>query len=98
MAAAAREVKDGGRATLVAATGSGSGSGRTLIVAGGTLAGPVDRTGLGDDPAFRPGARLRKQDGLRSDGSLTGQQLALLDALHEPATAGEPAVTATGTG
>ncbi|WP_327072078.1 Helicase associated domain protein [Kitasatospora purpeofusca] len=51
------------------------------LAAGGTLDGPANRTGLGDDPAFRPGAWLRKQDKARTDGKLTQQQTALLDAL-----------------
>ncbi|MEU4303680.1 DEAD/DEAH box helicase [Kitasatospora aureofaciens] len=51
------------------------------LAAGGTHDGPANRTGLGDDPAFRPGAWLRKQDKARSDGKLTEQQTALLDAL-----------------
>ncbi|MEU9048415.1 MULTISPECIES: helicase associated domain-containing protein [unclassified Kitasatospora] len=51
------------------------------LAAGGTLDGPANRTGLGDDPAFRPGAWLRKQDKARTDGKLTEQQTALLDAL-----------------
>ncbi|CAM5582171.1 hypothetical protein ACIG0C_31000 [Kitasatospora aureofaciens] len=33
------------------------------------------------DPAFRPGAWLRKQDKARTDGKLTDQQTALLNAL-----------------
>ncbi|MFE4356079.1 hypothetical protein [Kitasatospora sp. NPDC056800] len=41
------------------------------LAAGGTI----------DDPAFRPGTWLRKQDKARADGKLTGQQTALLDAL-----------------
>ncbi|MFJ9777182.1 helicase associated domain-containing protein [Kitasatospora sp. NPDC101157] len=48
------------------------------LAAGGTLDGPVNRTGLGDDPAFRPGAWLRKQGKARSEGKLTEQQTALL--------------------
>ena len=52
------------------------------LTAGGTLTGPANRTGLGDDPAFRPGAWLRKQEGARTDGKLTPQQTALLDALE----------------
>ncbi len=52
------------------------------LAAGGTLDGPANRTGLGDDPAFRPGTRLRKQDKARTDGKLTGHQSALLVALH----------------
>ncbi|MDH6711366.1 putative helicase [Kitasatospora sp. MAA19] len=55
------------------------------LAAGGTLDGPANRTGLGDDPAFRPGAWLRKQDKARSDGKLTDQQAALLDALDRHA-------------
>ncbi|MFF0390508.1 Helicase associated domain protein [Kitasatospora sp. NPDC004615] len=51
------------------------------LAAGGSLAGPANRTGLGDDPAFRPGTWLRKQDKARTDGKLTDQQTALLDAL-----------------
>ncbi|MFD8705377.1 hypothetical protein ACFV1W_22645 [Kitasatospora sp. NPDC059648] len=31
------------------------------LAAGGTLDGPANRAGLGDDPTFRPGAWLRKQ-------------------------------------
>ncbi|MEY9950335.1 Helicase associated domain protein [Kitasatospora sp. GAS1066B] len=54
------------------------------LAAGGTLTGPANRTGLGDDSAFRPGAWLRKQDKARTDGKLTEQQGALLDALHSP--------------
>ncbi|WP_051830403.1 DEAD/DEAH box helicase [Streptomyces novaecaesareae] len=61
------------------------------LAAGGTLTGPVNRTGLGDDPTFRPGTWLRKQDKARTDGKLTGQQTALLDALH-----GHKAETAAG--
>ncbi|MFD9597124.1 Helicase associated domain protein [Kitasatospora sp. NPDC059973] len=52
------------------------------LAAGGTLDGPVNRTGSDADPAFRPGTWLRKQDKARADGKLTGQQTALLDALH----------------
>ncbi|MFE4356088.1 Helicase associated domain protein [Kitasatospora sp. NPDC056800] len=52
------------------------------LAAGGTLDGPANRTGLGDDPAFRPGTWLRKQDKARADGKLTDHQAALLDALH----------------
>ncbi|MFE3878033.1 Helicase associated domain protein [Kitasatospora sp. NPDC059146] len=51
------------------------------LEAGGTLGGPANRTGLGGDPAFRPGTWLRKQATARTDGKLTGQQTALLDAL-----------------
>ncbi|MEU9047927.1 MULTISPECIES: helicase associated domain-containing protein [unclassified Kitasatospora] len=51
------------------------------LAAGGTLDGPANRTGLGDDPTFRPGTWLRKQAGARTDGKLTDQQTALLDAL-----------------
>ncbi|WP_073818250.1 DEAD/DEAH box helicase [Kitasatospora sp. CB01950] len=51
------------------------------LAAGGTLDGPANRTGLGDDPTFRPGAWLRKQAGARTDGKLTDHQAALLDAL-----------------
>ncbi len=51
------------------------------LAAGGTVDGPTSRTGLGDDPAFRPGAWLRKQATARIDGKLTEQQCALLDAL-----------------
>ncbi|MFJ7911914.1 Helicase associated domain protein [Kitasatospora sp. NPDC096204] len=54
----------------------------TYLAAGGTLTGPANRTGLGDDPAFRPGTWLRKQDKARTEGKLTDQQTALLDALH----------------
>ncbi|WP_051742303.1 DEAD/DEAH box helicase [Kitasatospora sp. MBT66] len=52
------------------------------LAAGGTLTGPVNRTGLADDPTFRPGTWLRKQDRARTDGRLTEHQAALLDALH----------------
>ncbi|WBP91291.1 DEAD/DEAH box helicase [Kitasatospora cathayae] len=52
------------------------------LAAGGTLDGPANRTGGEADPAFRPGAWLRKQDKVRSDGKLTEQQAALLDALR----------------
>ncbi|MFD8708035.1 Helicase associated domain protein [Kitasatospora sp. NPDC059648] len=55
------------------------------LAAGGTLDGPVNRTGLGDDPAFRPGAWLRKQARARTGGELNDQQTALLDALHRHA-------------
>ncbi|MBO1416210.1 DEAD/DEAH box helicase [Streptomyces sp. FH025] len=51
------------------------------LTAGGALDGPVNRTGLGDDPAFRPGTWLRKQATARTDGKLTDHQTALLDAL-----------------
>ncbi|MER6301602.1 Helicase associated domain protein [Kitasatospora sp. NPDC001539] len=51
------------------------------LAAGGTLTGPANRTGLGDDPAFRPGSWLRKQAKARAEGKLTEQQTALLDAL-----------------
>ncbi|MFD8781307.1 hypothetical protein [Kitasatospora sp. NPDC059599] len=37
--------------------------------------------GLGDDPAFRPGTWLRKQDKARTEGKLTDHQAAFLDAL-----------------
>ncbi|MFF3113570.1 Helicase associated domain protein [Kitasatospora sp. NPDC057904] len=57
----------------------------SYLAAGGTLDGPANRTGLGDDPAFRPGTWLRKQAGARTDGKLTDQQTALLDALHRHA-------------
>ncbi|MFJ4671569.1 helicase associated domain-containing protein [Kitasatospora purpeofusca] len=52
------------------------------LAAGGTLDGPANRTGLGDDPAFRPGTWLREQASARTDGELTERQTALLDALH----------------
>ncbi|MBB4928105.1 helicase associated domain-containing protein [Kitasatospora kifunensis] len=58
---------------------------RAYLAAGGTLAGPVNRTGGEADPAFRPGAWLRKQDKVRTEGKLTEQQSALLDALHRHA-------------
>ncbi|MEU9044619.1 MULTISPECIES: helicase associated domain-containing protein [unclassified Kitasatospora] len=51
------------------------------LAAGGTLDGPANRTGSADDPTFRPGTWLRKQDKARTDGKLTAQQTALLDAL-----------------
>ncbi|MFI9365947.1 Helicase associated domain protein [Kitasatospora sp. NPDC053057] len=51
------------------------------LAAGGTLDGPANRTGLGDDPTFRPGTWLRKQDKARIEGKLTDHQAALLDAL-----------------
>ncbi|MFF7459373.1 helicase associated domain-containing protein [Kitasatospora sp. NPDC008115] len=51
------------------------------LAAGGTRGGPANRTGLGDDPAFRPGTWLRKQAGACTEGKLTEQQTALLDAL-----------------
>ncbi|MBP0454046.1 Helicase associated domain protein [Kitasatospora sp. RG8] len=51
------------------------------LAGGGTLDGPANRTGLGDDPTFRPGTWLRKQDKGRTDGKLTDHQTALLDAL-----------------
>ncbi|MCC9312311.1 Helicase associated domain protein [Kitasatospora sp. RB6PN24] len=55
------------------------------LAAGGTLDGPANRTGLADDPSFRPGAWLRKQDKARTDGKLTDLQTALLAALHAEA-------------
>ncbi|CAM5666639.1 Helicase OS=Kitasatospora aureofaciens OX=1894 GN=GCM10010502_68740 PE=4 SV=1 [Kitasatospora aureofaciens] len=55
------------------------------LAAGGTLTGPANRTGLGDDPTFRPGTWLRKQDKARTEGKLTDHQAALLDALHRHA-------------
>ncbi|MEU9077023.1 Helicase associated domain protein [Kitasatospora sp. NPDC048538] len=60
------------------------------LAAGGTLDGPANRTGLGDDPAFRPGTWLRKQDKARTEGKLTDHQTALLDALtrHTETVAG----------
>ncbi|MFI9320056.1 helicase associated domain-containing protein [Kitasatospora aureofaciens] len=60
------------------------------LAAGGTLDGPANRTGLGEDPAFRPGAWVRKQDKVRTDGKRAGQQAALLDALHQHAENGLP--------
>ncbi|MGK4586126.1 hypothetical protein [Kitasatospora sp. HPMI-4] len=45
----------------------------------------MNRTGLGDDSAFRPGTWLRKQVAARADGKLTGQRSALLDALRQRA-------------
>ncbi|MFE3878035.1 helicase associated domain-containing protein [Kitasatospora sp. NPDC059146] len=51
------------------------------LAAGATLDGPANRTGLGDDPTFRPGTWLRKQDKARTEGKLTDHQAALLDAL-----------------
>ncbi|MFI8456641.1 Helicase associated domain protein [Kitasatospora sp. NPDC085464] len=57
---------------------------RRLLVyleGGGTLTGPVNRTGGPADPAFRPGTWLRKQDRARTEGRLTARQSALLDAL-----------------
>ncbi|GAA4980391.1 hypothetical protein GCM10025734_00070 [Kitasatospora paranensis] len=54
------------------------------LAAGGTLDGPANRTGLGDDPTFRPGTWLRKQDKARTEGKLTEQQTALLGALSAP--------------
>ncbi|MFE7562326.1 Helicase associated domain protein [Kitasatospora sp. NPDC057500] len=63
------------------------------LAAGGTLNGPANRTGLGDDPSFRPGTWLRKQAKARTDGKLTAQQTALLDALtrHAETVTGRPA-------
>lgn len=58
------------------------------LAAGGTLVGPANRTGLGDDPAFRPGSWLRKQEKARTDGKLTERQAALGDALHSAEKAG----------
>ncbi|MFB7616852.1 Helicase associated domain protein [Kitasatospora sp. NPDC056181] len=55
------------------------------LAAGGTLDGPANRTGLGDDLAFRPGTWLRKQATARTGGKLTDHQAALLDALHRHA-------------
>jgi len=52
------------------------------LKAGGTLTGPVNRTGGDTDPALRPGKWLAKQDKARADGKLTIQQTALLDALQ----------------
>ncbi|AXI76111.1 DEAD/DEAH box helicase [Peterkaempfera bronchialis] len=51
------------------------------LAAGGTLDGPANRTGAADDPTFRPGTWLRKQDKARTEGKLTDHQAALLDAL-----------------
>ncbi|GGV00536.1 hypothetical protein ACIG0C_30885 [Kitasatospora aureofaciens] len=48
-------------------------------------ADPANRTGGEADPTFRPGTWLRKQDKARTDGKLTQQQTALLDALHRHA-------------
>ncbi|GAA2810879.1 DEAD/DEAH box helicase [Kitasatospora paracochleata] len=61
------------------------------LAAGGTLTGPANRTGGEADPTFRPGTWLRKQDKARTEGKLTEQQTALLDALH-----GHSAETVTG--
>ncbi|MFB7382676.1 helicase associated domain-containing protein, partial [Kitasatospora purpeofusca] len=60
------------------------------LAAGGTLDGPANRTGSADDPAFRPGTWLRKQDKARTEGKLTDHQAALLDALtrHAETVAG----------
>ncbi|MEU9045612.1 MULTISPECIES: Helicase associated domain protein [unclassified Kitasatospora] len=58
------------------------------LTAGGTLTGPVNRTGGEADPAFRPGTWLRKQDKARTEGKLTDQQTALLDALQPRRAAG----------
>ncbi|MFB7911313.1 Helicase associated domain protein [Kitasatospora sp. NPDC056076] len=58
------------------------------LAAGGTLTGPANRTGLGDDPAFRPGSWLRKQAAARTAGTLTDRQTALLDALPDRAPGG----------
>ncbi|MFI9159016.1 DEAD/DEAH box helicase [Kitasatospora aureofaciens] len=55
------------------------------LTAGGTLTGPVNRTGGEADPAFRPGTWLRKQARARTEGKLTDRQTALLDALHRHA-------------
>ncbi|WP_327066442.1 helicase associated domain-containing protein [Kitasatospora sp. NBC_01302] len=52
------------------------------LEAGGTLDGPVNRTGLGDDPAFRPGTWLRTQARVRTEGKLPDHQTSLLEALH----------------
>ncbi|MFD7454205.1 hypothetical protein [Kitasatospora sp. NPDC059827] len=61
------------------------------LAAGGTTEGPANRTGLGDDPAFRPGTGLRKQYWARTGGKPTEWQTVLLDALH-----GHVGVTVTG--
>ncbi|MER5202419.1 helicase associated domain-containing protein [Streptomyces sp. NPDC002825] len=58
------------------------------LAADGTVASPVNRTGLGDDASFRPGAWLLKQAKVRVEGKLTEQQTALLDALHASEAAG----------
>ncbi|MFI9328922.1 helicase associated domain-containing protein [Kitasatospora sp. NPDC052868] len=49
--------------------------------AGGTLAGPANRTGGPTDPRFRPGAWLRKQVRHGATGELTEQQITLLQTL-----------------
>ncbi|WP_344626626.1 helicase associated domain-containing protein [Kitasatospora arboriphila] len=60
------------------------------LAAGGTLHGPANRTGGEADPTFRPGTWLRKQAKARTEGKLTEQQTALLDALtrHAETVAG----------
>ncbi|MER5866665.1 helicase associated domain-containing protein [Kitasatospora sp. NPDC002040] len=57
---------------------------------GGTLAGPVNRTGGEADPTFRPGSWLGKQGKARTAGKLTTQQISLLDALYEQHRTSEP--------
>ncbi|WP_051710304.1 DEAD/DEAH box helicase [Streptomyces sp. NRRL S-350] len=66
------------------------------LAAGGTLDGPVNRTGVETDPTFRPGSWLRKQDKARSAGALTTQQISLLDALHEQHGGTAPAAATSG--
>ncbi|MFB7375807.1 Helicase associated domain protein [Kitasatospora purpeofusca] len=48
------------------------------LAAGGTVEGPVNRPGLGDDPKFRPGKWQAKQVAAAKDGTLDAQQIAVL--------------------
>ncbi|MFD9691535.1 helicase associated domain-containing protein [Kitasatospora sp. NPDC059088] len=60
------------------------------LAEGGSLTGPVNRTGHTSDPHFRPGSWLRKQNRLASTGGHTAQQTALLDALGPWQTTSPP--------
>ncbi|MFE3504193.1 Helicase associated domain protein [Kitasatospora sp. NPDC059146] len=53
------------------------------LKAGGTLTGTATRTGGKADPTLRPGKWLAKQAAAREAGTLTDQQIALLETLNE---------------
>ncbi|WP_329587107.1 hypothetical protein OG500_37485 [Kitasatospora sp. NBC_01250] len=54
------------------------------LAVGATLAAPANRTGLGDDPTFRPGSWPRKQATVRTAGRPIGRQSVRLELVPWP--------------
>ncbi|MGF1427070.1 Helicase associated domain protein [Kitasatospora sp. LaBMicrA B282] len=60
---------------------------QTYLAAGGTLTGPVNRPGLGEDPTFAPGKWQRRQLAQASAGKHTEEQTRLLTEIGLPPAA-----------